>query len=226
MLLAGFRVRPVGDLVSQPYIGMTEDVLAAFADGGTEYAVEPDASAASYFYGAAALFDGGRVAVAGLGPRSRQGDLAFTAVLASMGAAVERGEPVAVRGGPSLSGVAIDLRHTPDVAPTLAAVAVFANSPTTVAGISFTRGHETDRIKAVVTELRRLGLEADEHDDGFTVHPGEPRPVEPVETYGDHRMAMSFALLGLRVPGLSIKNPGCVAKTFPGYWAALDGLRR
>ena len=226
MLLAGFKVKSTTDLVSMPYITMTERVVEAFAAGGTDYHVEPDASAASYFYAAAALFDGSEVDVAGLGPTSLQGDLSFTGDLGAMGADVTAGEHLVVRGTGALHGIEIDMRHTPDVAPTLAAVAVFADSPTHVAGIGFTRGHETDRIKAVVTELRRLGIDADEHDDGFTVHPGTPRPVEPVQTYGDHRMAMSFALIGLRVPGVEIENPGCVAKTFPGYWDALAGLRR
>lgn len=226
MLLAGFEVASTTDLVSMPYITMTERVVEAFARGGTEYHVEPDASAASYFYAAAALFDGSEVDVAGLGPTSLQGDLSFAGDLGAMGADVTAGERLVVRGTGALHGIEIDMRHTPDVAPTLAVVAVFADSPTHVAGIGFTRGHETDRIAAVVTELRRLGIDADEHEDGFTVHPGAPRPVEPVQTYGDHRMAMSFALIGLRVPGVEIENPGCVAKTFPGYWDALAGLRR
>ena len=226
LILAGFEVQPTTDLVSMPYITMTERVVEAFASGGTEYHVEPDASAASYFYAAAALFEGSEVAVEGLGATSLQGDLAFTGDLGAMGADVTAGPGLVVSGTARLQGIEVDLRHTPDVAQTRAAVAVFAETPTHVSGIEFIRGHETDRISAVVTELRRLGIEADEHQDGFTVHPGAPRPVEPVKTYGDHRMAMSFALIGLRVPGVDIEDPGCVAKTFPGYWDALDGLRR
>ena len=111
-----------------------------------------------------------------------------------------------------------------DTAQTLAAVAVFADGPTEVTGIGFIRGKETDRIAAVVTELRRCGIDAAETDDGFRIEPGDPQPAV-VRTYDDHRMAMSFALLGLRAPGIQIADPGCVAKTFPGYWAALDGLR-
>lgn len=205
--LAGVRVRPEGDVVSAPFIQMTDHVLAAFADGGTEFAVEPDATAASYFYALNRLFPDGHVEVEGLDPASSvQGDVGFVEVLAQMPADV-------------------DLRDMPDVAQTLAAVAVFGDHPVRVRGIGFVRGHETDRISAVVTELRRAGIEAEEHDDGFTVHPGTPQPAV-VETYGDHRMAMSFALLGLKVPGIEIKDPGCVAKTFPGYWDVLDGLRR
>jgi len=109
------------------------------------------------------------------------------------------------------------------LAQTLAAVACFGSSPTRVRGIGFIRGKETDRIGAVVTELRRAGIDAVEHDDGFTVRPGTPEPTS-FETYDDHRMAMSLALLGLRVPGIRIRQPGCVAKTYPAYFADLARL--
>jgi 3-phosphoshikimate 1-carboxyvinyltransferase len=101
---------------------------------------------------------------------------------------------------------------------------VFADGPTRVRGVGFIRGHETDRIAATVRELRRCGIDAREAPDGFVVHPGVPQPAR-VTTYDDHRMAMSFALLGLRVPGIEIEDPDCVAKTFPGYWDALETLR-
>jgi 3-phosphoshikimate 1-carboxyvinyltransferase len=110
------------------------------------------------------------------------------------------------------------------MAQTLAAVAVFADAPTRVRGVGFIRGHETDRIAAVVAELQRCGIDAREEADGFVVHPGAPEPAR-IATYGDHRMAMSFALLGLRAPGIEIADPGSVTKTFPGFWRALDGLR-
>jgi 3-phosphoshikimate 1-carboxyvinyltransferase len=236
----GLRVEPTTPLVSAPYVAMTAAVMAAFGvdvgrDGEawvvpgapyrpTRYAVEPDASAASYFF-AAAVLTGGRVTVDGLGRGSVQGDLAFVDVLERMGAVVERGDDhTTVAAGPRLTGVDVDLSALSDTAQTLAAVAVFAESPTRVRGIGFVRGKETDRLAAVVHELRRCGVEADETDDGFVVHPGPPHPAV-VETYDDHRMAMSFALLGLRVPGIAIADPGCVAKTFPGFWDALDGLR-
>jgi 3-phosphoshikimate 1-carboxyvinyltransferase len=225
LMLAGVRVRPSTDVVSGPYVRMTEQVMEAFSHGDTEYAVEPDATAASYFYAAAALFEGGQVAVEGLGLESGQGDLAFVHTLATMGAVVDPGPPVVVRGTDKLAGVQIDLRHTPDVAQTLAVVAALAEGTTRVTGIGFTRGHETDRIKAVVTELRRVGITAEEHDDGFIIEGGRPHGAV-VETYGDHRMAMSFALLGLKVPGIEIADPGCVAKTFPDYFTVLESLRR
>jgi 3-phosphoshikimate 1-carboxyvinyltransferase len=132
---------------------------------------------------------------------------------------------ITVTGGRPLRGVEVDFTDLSDTAQTLAVVAPFASSPTTITGIGFIRGKETDRIGAVVTELRRCGIEAEELPDGLRVHPGSPRAAT-VSTYDDHRMAMSFALLGLAAPGISIADPGCVAKTFPGYWDALGHLRR
>jgi 3-phosphoshikimate 1-carboxyvinyltransferase len=228
-------------LVSAPYVTMTAAVMKAFGvevarDGdawvvpearyrATDYVIEPDASAASYFF-AAAVLGGGRVTVPGLGRGSVQGDLAFVDVLERMGATVERlDDRTTVAAGVRLTGVDVDLSALSDTAQTLAAVAVFADTPTRVSGIGFVRGKETDRLAAVVRELRRVGVQAEETADGFVVRPGTPRPAV-VETYDDHRMAMSFALLGLRVPGIAIADPGCVAKTFPGFWDALDGLRR
>lgn len=189
------------------------------------YRVEPDASAASYFLAAAAI-RGGRVRVEGLGTESLQGDVAFVDALERMGVDVARtATSLEVRGGGVLHGVDVDFTDISDTAQTLAVVAPFADSPTTITGIGFIRRKETDRIAATVAELRRCGIDAEELDDGIRVHPGAPQPAT-VQTYDDHRMAMSFALLGLRVPGIRIADPGCVAKTFPGYWDALDLLRR
>lgn len=238
----GLDLTMLGPPVSRPYLTMTTAAMSAFgvdvqrptdarfvvAPGGyraTGYLVEPDASAASYFFAAAAL-TGGRVRVAGLGRDSLQGDLAVVDVLARMGADVEIADTwTEVRGTGVLHGIDVDLADLPDMAQTIAAVAVFADGPTRVRGVDLIRHHETDRIAAVVTELRRCGVEADETDDGFTIVPSSPRPAA-IRTYDDHRMAMSFALLGLRVPGIEILDPGCVAKTFPGYFDVLDQLRR
>jgi 3-phosphoshikimate 1-carboxyvinyltransferase len=189
----------------------------------TDYAVEPDASAASYFLGAAAIA-GGTVTVRGLGAGSLQGDVGFADVLARMGATVSRtAETLTVSAGGGLTGVDVDMADISDTAQTLAAVAVFADSPTRVRGIGFIRRKETDRLAAVVTELRRAGIDAVEDADGFTIHPGPPKPTR-FETYGDHRMAMSMALLGLRASGIEITDPGCVSKTYPGYFTALAAL--
>lgn len=239
---SGLEVRVEGELVSVPYVEMTLGVMRAFgaaasheayrritvAPGGytgvERFVVEPDASAASYFFAAAAIV-GGTVRVDGLGQDSWQGDLAFVDALEQMGARVERGaSSTTVTGSGTLHGVEVDFADLSDTAQTLAVVAPFASSPTTITGIGFIRRKETDRIAATVTELRRCGIHAEELPDGIRIHPGAPRPAT-VSTYDDHRMAMSFALLGLRVPGLRIADPGCVAKTFPGYWTVLEALR-
>jgi 3-phosphoshikimate 1-carboxyvinyltransferase len=238
----GLQVVVTSPIVSAPFLDMTAGVMAAFGatcvrtdDGfaidGTGYqpsrfSVEPDASSASYLFAAAAI-TGGRVRVDGLARDSTQGDIRFVDVLARMGADVEWGTGhTTVSGGRALRGIDVDLGDLPDMATTLAAVAVFADRPTTVRNVAIIRGHETDRINAVVTELHRCGIEAHEHDDGFTVVPGRPHRAV-IQTYDDHRIAMSFALLGL-VPGgdgIDIADPECVAKTFPDYFTVLDQLR-
>lgn len=237
----GLTVRVTGALVSQPYVDMTLAVMAAFGVevhrpdertwrvapqtyAGRPYSIEPDASAASYPFALAAL-TGGRVTVEGLGTASLQGDLAFVELLARMGAEVRQtATSTTVTGTGALHGIDADMSDISDTAQTLAVVAAFADGPTRVSGIGFIRGKETDRIRAVVTELNRAGIAAAEEPDGFVVRPGPVRPAT-IETYDDHRMAMAFSLLGARSPGIRIADPGCVAKTFPGYWAMLDGLR-
>jgi len=237
----GLLVRLVGELVSQPYVELTVQVMATFgvaverpdertwvvapqAYKATVYEIEPDASAASYAFAAAAIL-GAQVTVSGLGTSTRQGDLAFVDLLEQMGATVERTESsTTVTGTGRLHGIDADMAQMSDTAQTLAVLAAFADSPTRVTGIGFIRAKETDRVSAVVTELRRLGIDAAEETDGFVVHPGAMRPAT-VQTYDDHRMAMSFAIAGLRVPGIQIANPGCVAKTFPRFWQLLDELR-
>jgi 3-phosphoshikimate 1-carboxyvinyltransferase len=201
-------------------------IAAGSAYRGTEFVVEPDASAASYFFGAAAVL-GGRVRVAGLGRHSRQGDLGFVALLGRMGATVELGATdTVVRGPTQLTGIDADLRHLSDTVPTLAVVAAFADSPTTIRGVGFIRHKESDRIGNVVRELQRAGVHAVEDDDGLTIDPTHSDPHgATIETYDDHRMAMAFSLLGLRVPGIEIAGPTCVNKTYPDFWADLRGLR-
>lgn len=231
----GLTVALTSALVSVPYVEMTKAVMAAFGatvegltvqPGGyrpTRFSIEPDASAASYFLGAAAI-TGGRVTISGLGTGSLQGDVRFAEALERMGAAVDRtADSMTVRGTGRLRGIDIDMSDISDTAQTLAAVAVFADSPTRVTGIGFIRKKETDRLAAVVTELRRAGIDAVEDEDGFTIHPGEPRPTR-FATYADHRMAMSLSLIGLRTSGIEISDPGCVAKTYPGYFTDLAML--
>jgi 3-phosphoshikimate 1-carboxyvinyltransferase len=241
----GLTVEVTTELVSSPYVALTAAVMTAFGidvaveerrfvvpAGGyraTQFGVEPDASAASYFLAAAAIC-GGRVTVPGLGRRSRQGDIGFADLLARMGAAVEWGDDgVTVRraSGAVLRGIDADLSSISDTAPTLAVVAAFAEGKTRVTGIGFIRGKETDRVAAVVRELRRCGVDASEDDDGFTVRPSGRVAIGPavIEPDDDHRMAMAFALIGLRVPGIAIADPDCVTKTYPGFWHALANLR-
>lgn len=234
-----------GGLVSEPYVDMTLGVMRRFGvkvDHGVpshqipnsefripnsgyrggEYDIEPDASAASYFFAAAAI-TGGTVTVLGLGRDSLQGDLQFVNALARMGCDVVIGEDRTIVHGESLHGIDIDMNAISDTAQTLSAVAVFAKGPTTIRNIAHVRHKETDRIAAVVTELRRLGLQADERPDGLTIYPGPPQPAT-IETYDDHRMAMSFSLIGLKSPGVRIANPSCTAKTYPNYFADLERL--
>jgi len=234
-------VRLTTDLVSRPYVDLTVAVMEAFGatverpDDRTfvvaptgyravDYAIEPDASAASYPLAAAAVC-GGRVRVLGLTDRALQGDTAFADLLAAMGATVtrdRRGTEVRVERG-ALTGGRFDLTHVSDTAPTLACVAPFADGPVVVEGIGFIRHKEIDRVAAVAGELRGCGIDAREDADGWTIRPGPVRPAV-VETYEDHRMAMSFSLLGLGAAGIAIAGPDCVAKTFPGYWQVLDSL--
>ncbi len=237
----GLTVELEGAVVSQPYLDMTCDVMQAFGADvqrpssrsyvvGTapyqaaDYRIEPDASAASYFFAAAAVTES-RVRVEGLHRGAMQGDVRFVDVLAQMGAEVRwHDDAVEVRGTGELRGVEVDMAHISDTAQTLAAIAPFAQGPTRVTGIGFIRRKETDRIAAVVTELQRLGINAAEEADGFAITPGAIRPAT-VRTYSDHRMAMSFAITGLKAPGVTIQDPSCVNKTFPGFWQTLDTVR-
>jgi 3-phosphoshikimate 1-carboxyvinyltransferase len=233
-----------GPLVSWPYVEMTIKMLRqwgfavlvshdpirfqivgrqARGQKMQEYCIEPDASAASYFWAAAALA-GGRVTVQDLGEKSLQGDVRFVDVLADMGCRVERcSAGVTVHGRP-LHGIDVDMNDISDTVMTLAAVACFADGPTTIRNVAHIRHKETDRLAALAAELRKVGADVDEFTDGLTI---TPRPLHGavIETYNDHRMAMSMALIGLRVPGVVIKDPGCVAKTYPGFWDDLAKLR-
>ena len=245
VLAGGLRLELTTELVSRPYLDLTIAVMAQFGGEvdvvgtsvfrarpggyvGRDVRIEPDASAASYAFAAAAIC-GGRVRVPGLGRNTVQGDLAFADVLERMGAQVVHGDHATeVIGTGVLRGIDVDLADLSDTAPTLAVVAAFADGPTRVRGIGFIRAKETDRIGAVVAELRRLGVDAAEEPDGFVVRPRAEAPhLLPgvVQTYDDHRMAMSFAVGGLVAPGVEIADPGCVAKTFPRFWDVLESLR-
>ena len=236
LMARGIEVELSSPLVSAPYVRMTASVMDAFGvmvDGlavepsryvPSDLAIEPDASAAAYFFAAAAIC-GGRVTVEGLGAGAIQGDVAFVDLLERMGADVQRGaDSITVSGDGRLRAIDADLADISDTAQTLAAVAVFAQGTTRVRGVGFIRAKESDRIGDLVTELRRAGIDASAHEDGFSVVGGAPAPAR-FRTYDDHRMAMSLALIGLRAPGIEIEDPGCVAKTYPGFFADLELLR-
>ncbi len=241
------KITVSGELVSKPYIAMT---LAMMNDFGVQvdrdddysefrfesqtgyrtpgsYRIEPDASAASYFFAAAAVC-GGSVTVRGLSRRSLQGDVAFADALERMGCDVLwSDDSIRVSRPPerSLRGITIDMNAFSDTAQTLAAVSLFAEGVTEIRNIEHVRHKETDRIADLATELRKFGAKIEERRDGLRIEP--PRIVEPatVATYDDHRMAMSFAVTGLRVPDVKILDPNCVQKTFPEFFTAWDRLK-
>jgi 3-phosphoshikimate 1-carboxyvinyltransferase len=187
-----------------------------------EYPIAPDATAASYFFGAAAI-TGGEVSI-NLARVPHQGDIEFVEELRVMGCEYWGEDDTLTVLGRPLRGIDIDMNDISDTVMTLAAVACFAEGPTTIRNVAHIRHKETDRIAALATELRRLGAGVDEFADGLTITP-KPLHGAEVETYNDHRMAMSLALVGLRVPGVVIKNPGCVAKTYPEFFRDLEALR-
>ena len=234
------EIEVVGTLKT-PYIDITTSVMDAF--GVTvvnntyrhfriagqqsyqprEYQIEPDASSASYFFAAAAL-TGGRVKVRHLHLNSVQGDVQFVRVLEEMGCHVSADtDGIEVIGPERLHGVDVDMNALSDTALTLAAIAPFTDSKTIIRNIEHTRWQETDRIHAMVTELRKLGVSVVEHRDGVEIMPAAILPAA-IDTYRDHRVAMAFSLIGLRVPGIQICDPGCVSKTFPHFFEVLQGL--
>jgi 3-phosphoshikimate 1-carboxyvinyltransferase len=188
-----------------------------------DYEIEPDASAASYFWAAAAI-TGGEVTVMGLSDQALQGDVRFVDCLELMGCQVRREtDRITVKGSPVLRGIDIDMNAISDTVQTLSVVAMFADGPTTVRGVAHNRFKETDRIGDLAKELRKLGGQITETEDGLIIRPGILRPAR-IETYEDHRMAMSLALAGLRAPGVQISNPSCTGKTYPDYFADLEAL--
>ena len=231
------------DLNSKPYVDMTISIMKDFGVEIerneyshftvhpssylpiTNYPIESDASAASYFFAAPAIC-GGTVRVENISHKSVQGDIAFLDVLAQMGCDIKEEENyIEVTGAETLHGIDVDMRDIPDTAQTLAAVAPFALSPTRIRGIASARVKETDRVSATCTELKRLGVQVEEHEDGITIHPCQSFQPADIQTYNDHRMAMAFSLIGLRFDGVTIENPSCVSKTFPNFFEVLETLR-
>ena len=244
LLAAGLSEKPTRVILhegtpARPYVDMTIRVLEHFGgcarwEGGEviavepralmarDYAVEPDASSASYFLALAAIH-GGEVVIRGLGSHSLQGDAAFYRVLERMGAEVEQTETTTrVRGSRRLRGVDVDLAEMPDMTLTLAVAALFADGSTAIRGVEVLRHHETDRLAAAACELRKLGATVEERADGLRIEPPSAglKLGVLIDTYDDHRMAMAFSVVG----DVAIRNPGCVTKTFPNYFAELERL--
>lgn len=243
------RVDLVGRQTSWPYITMTMRLMDLFGvtpelirdqDTGeptaivvpqgtyhpTQYAVEPDASNATYFLAAAAVRDGAKVTIEGLGKGSLQGDVHFADVMHQMGADLVFGKDfITVTGTKALRGVDVDLSSMPDAAMTLATVAAVAKGQTVIRGLHTLRVKETDRLAALQTELTKLGVEVDIEADALIIDP--PKKITPaaIDTYDDHRMAMSFAVIGTVADGVTINDPACVNKTYPEFFKDLETLR-
>ncbi|MEX0685683.1 MAG: 3-phosphoshikimate 1-carboxyvinyltransferase [Balneolales bacterium] len=231
-----------GDLVSKPYIDLTLHIMAQFGidvenksyhtftlQGGQNYTtpsnflVEGDASSASYFLAAAAI-KGGEVKVTGIGKNSVQGDVQFANVLEKMGAKVEWGDDFITVSKGNLHGIDMDMNHIPDAAMTIATTALFAEGKTVIRNIYNWRVKETDRLHAMATELRKVGATVTEGEDFIEIMPPDQFRHAQIDTYNDHRMAMCFTLLSLASPSVTINDPGCTAKTFPGFFEKFNSI--
>jgi 3-phosphoshikimate 1-carboxyvinyltransferase len=230
------EIRVTGNLVSKPYVDITLDVMKTFGisvvrDGYVYFKVpsgqryqacrfqtDGDVSSASYFWAAAAV-TGGTMITKNIHPHTtRQGDLGLLDILERMGCYVERRhDSVLVQGG-VLSGIDVDMGAMPDMVPTLAAIAPFANGKTGIRNIAHLRHKESDRLHAIASEWNKLGSRIEEMDDGIIIPGGERLSGTTVDPHNDHRLAMSLAVIGLRVQGISVKNETCVTKSFPQFW--------
>ena len=227
--------------VSKPYIDMTIDVMTRFgiavtrdgdkcyrvAGGQTyrhgNYRVEPDASQAGYFWAAAAL-TGAAITVAGITKASKQGDVGFVDVLERMGCRIDAtNDGITVTGG-NLTGIDVDMGHMPDLVPTLSVVAAFASGTTRIHHVAHLRAKESDRLAATAAELTQMGVHVICLDDGLEITGGKPHGAI-IDTHDDHRMAMSFAIAGLVIPGIRILNETCVEKSFPDFWKVLESIQ-
>jgi 3-phosphoshikimate 1-carboxyvinyltransferase len=189
---------------------------------GRAFTIEGDATAATYFAAAAAITKG-RVFIENITRDSLQGDVAFFSILEEMGCSItERDGGIEIAGG-SLSGIELDMNNLPDCVPTLAVVALFAAHPTTITNVGHLRHKESNRLLAIAAELKKLGAGVELFDEGITIRPGKHTGAS-IATYNDHRMAMSFAVAGLAIPGIRIINPGCVSKSYPQFWSEFEKL--
>ncbi len=235
-----------GEVLSKPYVAMTLAVMADFGVlvqaepefnffsiphgpyQGREYKIEGDASGASYFWAAAAI-SGGRVTVRNVPVPSLQGDAGLVPLLARMGCEVEKSEGgISVQGPEKLTGIEVDMGNMPDVAPTLAVVAAFAEGTTIIHNIAHLRIKECDRLSAMVTELGKMGADVVEEPDRMIIHGkagGSNLHGAEIETYHDHRIAMCFGVAGLKVPGVLVTGEKCVVKSFPDFWDRFELLK-
>jgi len=238
----GVEIKVIEGPVSKPYIDMTLDIMAKFGVGvkregyisfsvdgngyyraGDHY-VEPDCSQAGYFWAAAAVTES-VIKVKGITKESRQGDLNFTGLLEKMGCGIiYEKDGISIKGGP-LSGIETDMADMPDMVPTLAVVASFAKGTTVIKNVGHLKAKESDRLSAVVNELAKTGIDAKCNGTDLIINGGTHRSAM-IDTYNDHRIAMSFAVAGLKVPGIFIKDEKCVEKSFPDFWKVLDTLGR
>lgn len=243
MCREGMTIRLTGTRSARAYVGISMDMMERFGCRteqldedtyrvlpeqmyrGGEYQIEPDVSAACYFYGLAAV-TGGEAKVMHVHRATSQGDIRFLDVLEKMGCQVrEEADGIVVTGNEDgrLEGVHVCMSDFSDQTMTLAALAPFAQGDTVIDGIGHIRRQESDRIRGIVTELTRMGISCEEREDGLTIHPGAVRPAV-ISTYDDHRMAMAFALTGCRAEGIVIDNPECCKKTFENYFDILTNL--
>jgi len=239
----GIELHCIGSMSSKPYIDLTIDCMKSFgvkAENekyslltvqpgqkfeGKTYAIEGDYSSASYFFAAAAI-NGGKVVVRNLNPKSLQGDKRFLNTLTKMGCKVRFGKDfVELKGPKDLKAINVDMNEMPDLVPTLAVIAAFAKGKTIIHNIAHLVAKESNRIEAPAIELQKMGIKAIAEKDSLIVFGGKPHGAE-IETYNDHRMAMSFAIAGLKVEGIKIKNPDCVNKSFPEFWKELEKLKK
>ncbi len=227
---------------SKPYIDMTINIMKVFGVNVINdnykryvitsnqeyknpkiYSVEPEATSASYFFAIAAITNS-KIKITGLSPKSLQGDLRFIYILESMGCSIEKNIDenwIEVSGTNTLTGTTVDMNDTPDLVPTLAVVAAFAEGKTTITNIAHAKIKESDRIESPKLELEKMGIKVESTINSLTIHGGNPHGAT-INTYGDHRMAMAFAAAGARIPGIVINDPDVVNKSFPGFWNKLE----
>ena len=236
----GVEINVIQGPVSRPYVDMTVEVMERLGVGvrrdGYErfrvqggqtyragsYTVEPDCSQAGYFWAAAAITGAG-IKVKGTNRNSRQGDVRFVEILEAMGCKISHEKDGIKVSGKDLAAVTVDMVDMPDMVPTLAVVAAFAKGTTVIENVAHLKAKESDRLGSVVKELSKMGIEAGCSDTGMVITGGNPRGAE-IDTYGDHRIAMSFALSGLKIPGIFIKDERCVEKSFPNFWEVFESL--